>query len=280
MRSFKLRCGAVSLTRRIVFVSAALTLPMPALSDGPCSAWTDLGRNVRLNGTIFNTSNGTHYATDGTNLYLLEGSNGSNLDWFNPATSRYEPRAALPDSAQDGGEFQYGEGVYYAGSGVGLNLTDGTGNAPPAVDLSSDDELLGRWRRLPHRRVLLRKGSTRFRPRRPSFVRHGRPRSDRRRCDRQLEARDLQPRDQHVDGLHCGIHAYLGCWHRGRVPGREDLRVARRLPGGGSGWLGFVPRRIRHRDELVEHHALTQRLWRDPRVPHGLIRPLGCVTDL
>jgi hypothetical protein len=125
MCSFKLQRGTGPLARLIVLVSAVLILPVQALAD--CGTWTDLGRNTRLNGANFNTSNGTHFATDGTNLYLLEGSNGPNFDWFNPATSRYEPKAGLPEGDEDGGELQYADGAYYAGSGLGFNHVDGTG---------------------------------------------------------------------------------------------------------------------------------------------------------
>ncbi len=90
-------------------------------------AWLDLGRNTRSTGANFNTANGTHYATDGTDLYLLEGSNGTAFDWFNPADHRYYSRAAISAAVWDGGDLQYGGGVYYATIGVQFNPTDGSG---------------------------------------------------------------------------------------------------------------------------------------------------------
>jgi hypothetical protein len=128
MFTFALQRARLSAARRIAVVSAALALPATAMAQPPCNwAWADLGPNTRLNGTQFGTANGAHFATDGTNLYLLEGNNGAAFDWFNPQTSRYEPRGALPEVVWDGGDLEYGAGVYYAGPGVAFDTATGDG---------------------------------------------------------------------------------------------------------------------------------------------------------
>jgi parallel beta-helix repeat protein len=103
-------------------------------------AWTDLGPNTHSSGSQFGTANGAHFATDGTNLYLLESNNGSAFDQFNPVTSRYEPRAALPEGVQDGGDLEGGDGVYYAGPGLQFDTSTGDGKASRlyAYDPGSD----------------------------------------------------------------------------------------------------------------------------------------------
>lgn len=90
--------------------------------------WNDLGRNTRSTGAAFDTSNGAHFATNGAELYLLEGSNSTRLSLFNPATNRYVSRAAVPEGVQDGGDFQYGAGAYYATVGLGFDSSTGAGN--------------------------------------------------------------------------------------------------------------------------------------------------------
>ncbi len=89
--------------------------------------WIDLGRNTRSTGQNFNTANGTHFATDGIDLYLLEGSNSTRLDFFNPLTNLYEPRAFGPEAVWDGGDLQYGGALYYGTVGVAFNPGNGTG---------------------------------------------------------------------------------------------------------------------------------------------------------
>ncbi len=89
--------------------------------------WLDLGRNTRSTGASFNTSNGTHYATDGVDLYLLEGSNSTRLSLFNGETNRYELKATVPESMWDGGDLQYGDGLYFATVGVFFDRNTGTG---------------------------------------------------------------------------------------------------------------------------------------------------------
>ncbi len=91
--------------------------------------WQDLGRNTRSGGQTFNTANGTHFATDGSELFLLEGVNSRRHDWLNPATGQYEPRADVPEGVQDGGDYQYGGGLYFATVGLGFDYTTGEGNA-------------------------------------------------------------------------------------------------------------------------------------------------------
>src|SRR5262249_3323581 len=89
---------------------------------------TDLGRNTRTTGGNFDTSNGAHFATNGVNLFLLEGSNSTRLSYFN---GQYVPKAACPETVQDGGDFQYGDGFfYYATVGLGFDTTTGAGNGP------------------------------------------------------------------------------------------------------------------------------------------------------
>ncbi|MDY7108463.1 MAG: NosD domain-containing protein [Planctomycetota bacterium] len=92
--------------------------------------WIDLGRNTRTNGATFSTSNGTHFATDGEELYLLEGANSTRLSRFDPDTERYEPKADVPQSVWDGGCFQYGDGFYYATVGVAFDQNNGSGRGP------------------------------------------------------------------------------------------------------------------------------------------------------
>jgi len=92
--------------------------------------WIDLGRNTRVTGAAFDTANGTHFATDGTSLFLLEGANSTRLSRFDPATNRYVPKAAVPEGVQDGGDFQYGAGLYFASVGLGFDTTTGAGNGP------------------------------------------------------------------------------------------------------------------------------------------------------
>jgi parallel beta-helix repeat protein len=91
--------------------------------------WVDLGRNTRSTGAPFNTANGTHFATDGAALYLLEGSNSTRLSYFNPLTSRYELRASAPEAVWDGGDLQYaaGPGLYFATVGVQFDPNTGGG---------------------------------------------------------------------------------------------------------------------------------------------------------
>ncbi len=92
-------------------------------------AWTNFGRNIRGASTAFDTSNGTHFATDGAALYLLEGANSTRLSLFNPTTNKYAARGAAPEGVQDGGDFQYGGGgVYFATVGLSFNKTTGAGN--------------------------------------------------------------------------------------------------------------------------------------------------------
>lgn len=90
--------------------------------------WIDLGRNTRGTGATFDTSNGAHFATNGSDLYLLEGSDSDGLSLFNPSTMRYVARANAPEGVQDGGDFQYGAGLFYATVGLGFDSTTGAGN--------------------------------------------------------------------------------------------------------------------------------------------------------
>ncbi|MEE8153474.1 MAG: NosD domain-containing protein [Phycisphaerales bacterium] len=92
--------------------------------------WFDLGRNTRSNDENFDTANGTHFATDGIDLYLLEGTNSPRLNFFNPLTNLYEPRADAPEAVWDGGGFQYGGALYFATVGVAFNPDNGTGKGP------------------------------------------------------------------------------------------------------------------------------------------------------
>jgi parallel beta-helix repeat protein len=102
--------------------------------------WIDLGRNTRTTGAVFDTANGTHFATDGTNLFLLEGANSTRLSLFDPTTSRYLTKAAVPEAVEDGGDFQFGGGPYFATVGLGFDTSTGAGNGPelyaynPAMD--------------------------------------------------------------------------------------------------------------------------------------------------
>ncbi len=91
--------------------------------------WIDLGRNTRTSGAFFDTANGTHFATDGADLYLLEGANSNRLSRFNPITNRYEPMPGAPETVWDGGGLQYGWTYYFASVGIQLN-PDGTGKGP------------------------------------------------------------------------------------------------------------------------------------------------------
>ena len=100
--------------------------------------WIDLGPNTRSTGPNFNTANGTHFATDGIDLYLLEGSNSTRLDFFNPLTNLYESRAFAPEAVWDGGGFQYGGALYYATVGVAFNPNTGTGKGPKLYAYNSD----------------------------------------------------------------------------------------------------------------------------------------------
>ena len=92
--------------------------------------WLDYGVNTRVGGVTFQTANGTHYATGGTDLYLLEGSNGTRLDRFNPTSGLYEPRAFAPEAVWDGGDLQYAGGRYLATVGIQFNPTTGGGKGP------------------------------------------------------------------------------------------------------------------------------------------------------
>ncbi|MFO0840447.1 MAG: right-handed parallel beta-helix repeat-containing protein [Phycisphaerae bacterium] len=89
--------------------------------------WSDQGRNTRSTGQVFDTANGAHFASDGTDLYLLEGTNSNRLSRFDPATRRYVARAACPDTVFDGGCLQFGGGLYYATVGLTFNTADGSG---------------------------------------------------------------------------------------------------------------------------------------------------------
>jgi parallel beta-helix repeat protein len=93
-------------------------------------SWIDLGRNTRSTGQVFDTANGTHFATDAAALYLLEGSNSTRLSLFNPATERYEARAPVPEAVWDGGDLQYGGGLYFATVGVQFDPATGAGKGP------------------------------------------------------------------------------------------------------------------------------------------------------
>ena len=92
--------------------------------------WFDLGRNTRTTGATFDTANGTHFATDGTNLWLLEGANSTGLSFFDPASNRYLAKASAPEGVQDGGDFQFGGGLYFATVGLGFDTSSGAGNGP------------------------------------------------------------------------------------------------------------------------------------------------------
>lgn len=103
-------------------------------------SWLDWGRNTRSAGATFDTSNGTHFATNGTDLLLLEGANSTRLSLFDPTTNRYVAKTSAPEGVQDGGDFQYGAGLYFATVGLGFDSTTGEGNGPRlyAYDSSSN----------------------------------------------------------------------------------------------------------------------------------------------
>lgn len=90
-------------------------------------AWIDLGPNTRTTGQSFETANGTHFATDGSRLYLLEGSNSTRLSFFDPAIDRYQQKAFVPEPVWDGGDLQWGSGLYYATVGVQFTPSTGAG---------------------------------------------------------------------------------------------------------------------------------------------------------
>jgi parallel beta-helix repeat protein len=91
-------------------------------------SWTDLGRNTRSTSAVFDTSNGAHFATDGVDLFLLEGSNSPALSRLDQTTNRYVARAPAPEGVQDGGDFQFAAGRYYATVGLGFDPGTGAGN--------------------------------------------------------------------------------------------------------------------------------------------------------
>ena len=74
--------------------------------DNPMSLcarnWIDLGRNTRTTGAFFDTSNGTHFATDGVELYLMESANSDRLSRFDPLINRYEAMPKLPETSTCG----------------------------------------------------------------------------------------------------------------------------------------------------------------------------------
>ena len=92
--------------------------------------WFDVGRNTRTTGATFDTANGTHFVTDGTNLLLLEGANSTGLSLFDPASNRYLAKASAPEGVQDGGDFQFGGSLYFATVGLGFDTSSGAGNGP------------------------------------------------------------------------------------------------------------------------------------------------------
>jgi parallel beta-helix repeat protein len=102
--------------------------------------WLDLGLNTRSGGATFATSNGTHFATNGADLYLLEGSNGPRFDLFQPGTHDYLARTNIPDSVEDGGDLQFGGALYFAGVGISMDPVTGSGRGPKlyAYDPSSN----------------------------------------------------------------------------------------------------------------------------------------------
>lgn len=103
--------------------------------------WLDFGANTRTGGATFTTANGAHYATDGVELYLLEGTNGTRLSRWNEPANRYDQRAAAPEAVWDGGDLQYGGGVYYAAVGIAF---DGTANSK-GPKLYAYDPLANTW---------------------------------------------------------------------------------------------------------------------------------------
>ncbi len=92
--------------------------------------WVDLGVNRRSSGGTFQTSNGTHFATNGPDLYLLEGANSLRFDLFQPATGDYLAKANIPEAVADGGDLQFGTAVYYASVGISMDPTTGAGKGP------------------------------------------------------------------------------------------------------------------------------------------------------
>lgn len=92
--------------------------------------WVDLGPNTRASGEGFGTANGAHFATDGQQLFLLEGCNSPRLSLFDPATCRYIEKAPAPEGLLDGGDFQFGGSLYYATVSYDLNPTNGEGLGP------------------------------------------------------------------------------------------------------------------------------------------------------
>jgi parallel beta-helix repeat protein len=111
--------------------------PAIVLSD---YRWFDLGRNTRTTGDVFDTANGTHFATDGTNLFLLEGNNSPGLSLFDPKTSTYVPKSGLPEGVEDGGDFQFGGNLFFATVGLSFDTASGAGNGSElyAYDPTSD----------------------------------------------------------------------------------------------------------------------------------------------
>jgi len=103
-------------------------------------SWTDLGRNTRTSGAFFDTANGTHFATDGRELLLLEGTNSPRLSGFDLTTGRYLARAPAPEGVQDGGDFQFAGALYLATVGLGFDANTGAGNGPRlyAYDAAAD----------------------------------------------------------------------------------------------------------------------------------------------
>jgi len=90
-------------------------------------AWKDLGRNTRTNGTPFDTSNGTHFATDDSELYLLRSANSTEFLRFDPQTNRYEPKAPISEPVWDGGDVQFADGLFFATVGVQFDRNSGAG---------------------------------------------------------------------------------------------------------------------------------------------------------
>jgi parallel beta-helix repeat protein len=93
-------------------------------------AWQDFGANTRSTGGTFQTANGAHFATDGTDLYLLEGTNGQKLDLFQPDAGTYLARANAPEGVEDGGDLQWGGSLFYASVGLGMTPATGAGKGP------------------------------------------------------------------------------------------------------------------------------------------------------
>ncbi len=103
-------------------------------SDNPISlcerSWTDLGVNKRSTGGTFSTSNGTHFASDGTDLFLLESANSLRFDLFRPATNDYLALPNIPEAVEDGGDLQFGASTFFAGVGLSMDPVTGSGKAP------------------------------------------------------------------------------------------------------------------------------------------------------